>query len=235
MPWRPGRRERDGVARGSTARPRAAAAGTAGRAFTAAVSRVIDSCTAAAAAGGLWWALCVRPGPHQEVPGDFDRRFVASQLSALGVGRELAARRVGMPIAHPAAEFYEAYRRLFPILRPLAAAAAADGGRGSAARPQAAAAVGGDGRAGEACRCLLTVLKLDPASWAVGQDRVHLSVRAAQQLHRRQHHLANVLARRALRGAGTAGWAARRQRLAAQRRAAAIALQVGWRGWRARR
>ena len=39
----------------------------------------------------------------------------------LGVNREVTARRIGFPIAIPTEAFYETYRRLFPILRPLTA------------------------------------------------------------------------------------------------------------------
>ena len=124
---------------------------------------------------------------------DFDRRFVAAQLAGLGLGQAAAARRLGLPIVLPAPAFYETHRRLLPILRPLAP-------RPAGADPTAARVAASQAR--EACRCLLTVLKIPAGGWEVGDRYVHLSTGAAAALHGRQHHLARVLVRRALRDSG---------------------------------
>eukprot|EP01052_Picozoa_sp_SAG31_P012465 SAG31_NODE_730_length_12505_cov_3.807109_9_plen_181_part_00 len=155
----------------------------------------------------------------------------------LGVNREVTARRVGFPIAIPTEAFYETYRRLFPILRPLtastmrAAVAAEEIDNETAANLPPGAAWQMAAKAREACRCLLTVLRLPPESWAVGERRVHLSAAAFRKLHARQHHLARVRANRALRDSG---WLARRRAAAGERRAACVVGQSYWRGFAAR-
>jgi hypothetical protein len=155
------------------------------------------------------------------MPGDFDRRFVGEQLRGLGLSRAAAARRLGLPHAHMQPAFYELYRRLLPILRPL---------QPPRRHPTAAEQRRWQAKAAEACRCLLTVLKLPPESWAIGAERVHLSTAAQRKLHARQRHLAVVLARRALRHAT---WPAVRHRLAGdRRRQAATEIQRSWRGLR---
>eukprot|EP01052_Picozoa_sp_SAG31_P012466 SAG31_NODE_730_length_12505_cov_3.807109_10_plen_125_part_00 len=67
-----------------TGKHRTVATMTAGRAFKAALGRIVDAASIAASAGGLKWLLCIRPGHHQQVPGDFDLRYVAQQLTGLG-------------------------------------------------------------------------------------------------------------------------------------------------------
>ena len=108
--------------------------------------------------------------------------WVSSQLDALGLTGVRRLRAAAWPHSSSLESFYEQYRKLMPILRPLPTAADS-----------------GSVQSREAAQCLLTILKVSPAEYRLGSTRVFLSSNAARQLRNRVRHVGLVLARRAMR------------------------------------
>jgi myosin heavy subunit len=185
---------------------------------------VIGALADEAATTCVSFVQCIRPSQIQtQRPEDIDCTFMGLQLATLGVEAAMGVTRLMFPHRYSFGGFYERFRKLMPMLRPLPVV-----GGVSASMSSMSGAMG----AREACECLLTILKVPADQYRMGVTRLFVTAAVEQLLRRRMRHAGAVLLNRALRRLGGIG-ALRRHR--SRRRKAIILAQSVARRWLATR